>query len=233
MGRVWILGKKIFSISLVFNALLTIACIIGILAGFYWYYPGWQPFAPYLPNGNLFWLVIAAAIINLYPSAMIGRKLHTGRFLFHHYFYGFLVLLCASVYVVFFTPTSLLTIFLVNNTSMEINVGRFFLLGGSTLLLDDLPDVSKRIERRLNWVKTKALGIPHLLIAAQVVTGVFSFYLFTALLFGMINVPDWMTIANLLLLCSVFITAVTSFVFVKRCFWRSVEPTNPNQDNHH
>jgi len=84
MGRAWILCKKTFSLSLIFNALLTIACSVGILAGFYWYFPEWNPFHPYIFNGNIFWVAIAAAALNIFPSALIGRKLKTGRFLFHH-----------------------------------------------------------------------------------------------------------------------------------------------------
>jgi hypothetical protein len=233
MGRAWVICKKIFSISLVFNALITIACAVGIIAGFYYYYSDWHPFAPYLIHGSIFWVVIAAAIINLYPSAMLGRKLHTGRFLFHHYFYGLLVLVCACLYVVFFTHSSLLTIFFVNNTSVEINIGRFFILGGLTLLLDDLTDVSIRIESHLNRLKAKALNIPRFLIVAQIITGLFALYLSAALLLGMLNVPEWVTVANFLLLLSAFFTAITSFIFAKRRFWRNVELTNPDQGNHH
>ena len=232
MGRAWIICKKIFSISLVFNSLLTIACAVGIISGFYFYYSDWHPFAPYLIHGSIFWVVIAAAVINLYPSAMLGRKLHTGRFLFHHYFYGFLVLVCACLYVVFLTPVSLLTIFFVNNTSIDINIGRFFILGGLTLLLDDLPDVSTRIEFHLNWIKAKALNIPRFLIITQIITGFFALYLSIALLLGMLNVPEWVTVANFLLLLTTLFTAMTSFIFAKRRFWRNVELKNPDEDNH-
>ena len=110
-GRAWVIAKKMFSVSLVFNALLTIACCMSILGGFYWFNLGWKPFAPYLIDGNIFWFAIAAAVINIYPSAMVGRKLHTGRFLFHHYLYGLIVIACAVLYIFFFTPESLLTIF--------------------------------------------------------------------------------------------------------------------------
>ncbi len=85
--------KKTFSLTLIFNALITIAAVAGIIFGFYMSYLSWQPYAPWLINGNLFWLAIAAAIINIFPSSAIGRTLHTGRFLFHHYVYGFFVLL--------------------------------------------------------------------------------------------------------------------------------------------
>jgi hypothetical protein len=225
MGRAWILCKKIFSLALVFNALLTIACAAGIIAGFYWFFPDWQPFYPYLYSGVVFWIVIAAAAINIFPSALLGRKLHTGRFLFHHYFYGFLVLICASFYVITFTPVPLGTIFLINNTSMEVNTGRFFLLGGLTLVLDDLPDVSRRIESGLNWLKTKVLKGTGLLIVAQAITGIGSFYLSAAILYAMMNVPEWITIANFILLFTVLVTGLTSFVFVRKRVWRNIPPT--------
>lgn len=217
-----ILCKKIFSLSLVFNALLTIACAVGIITGFYWTYPDWQPFHPYLADGNLFWVVIAAAAINIFPSALLGRKLHTGRFLFHHYFYGFLVLISASLYVIAFTPVSLNAIFLVNNTSLNVNMGRFFLLGGLTLLLDDLPDVSKRVERSLNYLKGNVLKGHRFLVVSQAFTGIVSLYLCIAVLFAMWNVPQWATLANAILVITMLITCITSFVFVKKKIWQHI-----------
>jgi hypothetical protein len=232
MGRAWTITKKVFSVSLVFNSLLTIACAVNILAGVYWYNLGWKPFEPYLIDGNIFWFAIAAAALNLYPSAMLGRKLHTGRFLFHHYFYGIIVIACAAVYVVFFTPVSLLTIFIVYNESVAVNLGKFFLLGGLTLLLDDLPDVSTWIEHHLNVIKEKAIQIPRLIGVAQAITGAGSIYLFGALLWGMINVPAWSTLANYIVIFSTMITAITSFIFVKQRFWHNMEPTKPKEHKH-
>ena len=219
MNRVWILFKKTFSLTLVFNALLTIACAVGILAGFYWFFPDWQPFYPYLFNGNLFWVVIAAAALNIFPSALLGRKLHTGRFLFHHYFYGVLVVALAAVYVITFTSVPLYTLFLVNNTSVAVNAGRFFLLGGFTLVLDDLPDVSRRVESALNWLKAKAYRGGKVLVAAQLVSGAVSLYLFGAVTLAVLQVPEWVTAANIILIFSMLITAVTSLIFVKKRVW--------------
>lgn len=219
MSRAWILIKKIFSLSLVFNSLLTIACAVSVLGGFYFFFQNWQPFYPYLVNGNLFWLVIAAAVLNIFPSALLGRALKTGRFLFHHYFYGFLVLLAAAVYVVVLTPASLLTIFLVDNTSVAVNVGRFFILGGFTLVLDDLPDVHKTVDSALNRLKLKAKNGGKILSAAQLLTGTVSFYVFVAVCLSMAQNPQWITLANFLLIGSVFITTVTSFLFAKKRVW--------------
>ncbi len=222
MGKLWIITKKIFSVSLVFNALLTIGCISGILAGFYWYYHNWHPFSPYLISGNFFWVAIAAAIINIFPSAGLGRSLHTGRFLFHHYFYGFMVLICSIVYVVFFTPISFLTIFLVNDTSVQVNLGRFFILGGLTLVLDDLPDVHTKLDSGLNKLKCKVGQSARFVSAVQLVAGAVSFYIFAAVTLSVYSTPEYVTIANLMLIGTLFITSITSFIFVRRQVWQKI-----------
>ena len=222
MGKLWVITKKIFSVSLVFNALLTIGCISGILASFYWYYNDWHPFSPYLISGNLFWLPIAVAIINIFPSAGLGRSLHTGRFLFHHYFYGFMVLVCAVVYIVFFTPFSLLTIFLVNDTSVQVNVGRFFILGGLALILDDLPDVHTKLDSGLNWLKNKVGKGARFVSAVQLVMGAGSLYIFVTITLSVYATPEYVTVANLLLIGTLFITSITSFIFVRRKVWQKI-----------
>jgi hypothetical protein len=224
MGQCWVLGKKIFSVSLIFNALLTIGCTVGILSCFYWFFQDWQPFAPYLVNANLFWVAIVAAVINIFPSASIGRALHTGRLLFHHYFYGFLVLLFSAVYVVVFTPVSLFSIFFVNNTSVAVNVGRFFIIGGGALLLDDLPDVHERVESCLNWLKAKAGQGGKIISTVQLVTGAVSFYIFFAILLAMFQNSHWVTLANSILIATMFVTSVTSLIFVKRKVWLKIKP---------
>ena len=128
--RVWL--KKIFSLTLILNALITLSAIIGIMYGFYHAWPYWKPYAPYLINGNLFIVVGIAALINIFPSASIGRALHTGRLFFHHYVYGFFVLITSSIYVIAFTSASLISLFLINSSDMAVNTGRCFLLIGAT-----------------------------------------------------------------------------------------------------
>jgi hypothetical protein len=110
-------GRKIFSVALIFNALLTISFAIGLLWGLY--VENWTLYSPYLINGNLFWLAIAAAIVNIFPAASVG-KVHTGRLWFHHYVYGFFVMLIASIWTIFFTPESPLTMFFVNTSDVAI-----------------------------------------------------------------------------------------------------------------
>ncbi len=218
--------KKTFSIALIFNALISLACVAGILYGFYLSYPEWRPYAPYLFDGNLFWLAIAAAVINIFPSAAIGRALHTGRFLFHHYVYGFFVIAGSSAFVVAFTPIPLLNLFFVDNSTVAVNAGRVFLLAGLALLIDDLPDVSKRIEATLNWIKAGAYRARKSLHVAQFITGIFAFYCSISILLSSLT-GGGRALENSFVIVSLFITGITSFACVKRKDWLKVTPPPP------
>jgi hypothetical protein len=227
MGRLWVISKKIFSVSLVFNALLTITFAANILSNFYWHFAGWQPFSPYLISGNLFWISIVAAVINIFPSASLGRSLHTGRFLFHHYLYGFIVLVCALAYVILFSPIGLFELFFVFDQRVEVNIGRFFVLGGLALVLDDLPDVSTRVESALNGLKFKVGEINKIVSVLHIVCGTVSLYIFAAIAMETATMPQSVTLANILCAGTIFITGVTSFIFVKRGIWQKINHQRP------
>ena len=225
---VGVILKKTFSLALIFNALITVAAVAGIIFGFYMAFPYWQPYAPWLINGNLFWLALAAAIINIFPSAAIGRTLHTGRFLFHHYVYGFFVLLSSSAFVTVFTSIPLPSLFLVESNSLAVNAGRVFELAGLTLLLDDLPDVNKKIERGLNWIKTKAYQVRKSLYVFQFATGCFAFYCGFSILLDTIG-NTARALPNSFAIVSLLLTGVTSFACVKRKAWLKITPPQPQQ----
>jgi len=222
MGRLWIIGKKIFSVSLVFNALLTITFATNILSTFYWQFAGWQPYSPYLISANLFWIAIIAAVINIFPSASMGRSLHTGRFLFHHYIYGFIVLACAIAYVILFSPVGLSELFFTFDQRVEVNIGRFFVLGGLALILDDLPDVSIRVESALNRLKFKVGELNKVVSILHIVCGTVSLYIFAAIALAMTISTQDVTLSNILAAGTIFITGVTSFIFVKRGIWKKI-----------
>ncbi len=227
--RVWL--KKAFSISLMLNSLITVAAIAGITYGFYHSWPNWKPYAPYLINGNLFLVVAAAAIINIFPSASIGRALHTGRFLFHHYVYGAAVLFTSSFCIIAFSSLSLITLFLVNSSNIAVNAGRFFVLTGLTLLLDDLPDVSKRVELTLNKVKSGFYRIRKGIHIFQLITGTVTFYIFIAILLDSIHKFS-LTVSNFLTMSTLIITSITSFACVKRKAWLKITPAYATQKSH-
>jgi hypothetical protein len=216
--------KKTFSLTLIFNSLITIAAIAGLLYGFYKAYPLWKPYAPYLVDGNLLWLGLAAAVVNIFPSAMIGRSLHTGRFLFHHYVYGFLILAVTSVFVVIFRSVPLLSLFLVESSSVVVNACRVFFLAGLALFLDDLPDVSGQVETALNWIKTKVYRFRKGLHVLQFITGCFAFYCCLSILLDSTIGGNSRALQNSFAIVSLLLTSLTSFACVKRKVWLTIRP---------
>ena len=223
---VGVIAKKVFSLALVFNALITFTCVAGILFGFYQIYPAWKPYAPYFLDGNLFWLVLAAALINIFPSAAIGRALHTGRFLFHHYVYGAFVVATSSFFVVAFTPVSLFSLFFIDDSSVVINAARVFLLAGLTLFLDDLPDVSGKIESFLNRIKGGAYQARKALHFLQLGTGIVTLYSALAVLLSTIQTGD-RTGPNVILAGTLLVSSITSFALAKRKAWLNITPVAP------
>ena len=222
VGLVWVIAKKTFSLALILNSLVTLACIAQIVFNNYRDFPYWHPYSPYLINGSVFFLVIACAVLNLFPCATLGRGLRTGRFFFHHYVYGFFVLVFGVIFVVAFTSVSLLSLFVVYDSNLVVNAGRFFVLAGLTLFLDDLPDVSRRVESGLSWLKSVVYRGRFVVFWVQLFVGVATFYAFLALgLWTMHNtyvlVPASFTVA------SFFVTSVTSFVCVGRRFWLKID----------
>jgi len=228
--RVWL--KKVFSLTLILNALITLVAITGILYGFYHAWPYWKPYSPYLINGNLFLIVAAAALINIFPSASIGRALHTGRLFFHHYVYGFFVLIISGIYVITSTSATMLTLFLQNTSDVPINTGRCFLLIGFTLVLDDLPDVSKKIENSLNWVKSGFCQIRKAVHYLQLAVGIITLYVFSAVLLSSIIKPA-LTISNYLTMTTLLLTSITSFACVKKKAWLKITPPNSEMESSH
>jgi len=225
----WVLAKKAFSLTLILNALITVSILAGILYGIY--FSWWKPWYPEVINGNIFIVGIVAAFINIFPSASIGRKLHTGRFLFHHYVYGFFVMFFSSIYVLAFTSISLVMVFLLPSPSIAVSTGRFFLLTGFTLVLDDLPDVSKRMESTLNKLKSGACRIRPVFHWLQIITGAVTFYLFAAILAFQVLHPST-NLANYFTMGTLLVTSLTSFISAKRKDWLKITPPDPNIPTH-
>jgi hypothetical protein len=221
-GSFRVILKKVYSVTLILNALITIAAVIGILSGFY-ASRSWRPYAPFLLDGNLFWIALAAGVINIFPSAAIGRALHTGRFLFHHYVYGFFVLVSSSALVTAFTSISLPNLFFVDSYSVGVNAGRVCFLTGLALFLDDLPDVNKKVEAGLNRIKAKAYQIRKSLHVLQFVTGCFAFYCCLSMILSTF-VDTSSAMPNAFVIGSLLVTSITSLACVKRGAWLKITP---------
>jgi hypothetical protein len=214
-----IYGRKIFAVSLIFNALLSLTCALSLLSGFYMSYPLWKPFAPFLIDGNFFWLIIVASLLNLFPAAHIGN-VHTGRLWFHHFVYGFLVFLVSTIWILVFTPVSLISVFFIYTTDITVNVGRFFLLGGMSLVLDDLPDVHKYASNSIRWLRSKAFQARRLLHLIQCLMSIAVLYLSVAIcLFMLSNFQATANPSNFILIGTLLVTSLNGLLSFKSGVW--------------
>jgi hypothetical protein len=225
-------GKKLFSLALIFNSLLTIVYAIGLLSAYYVLYPGWKPYFPYILNGQLFWIIIPAAILNIFPVVNIG-KVDTGRLWFHHYVYGFIVAAIAAITTAVWAPDVFLTLFTMDSADTGLNVGRFFILGGLTLVIDDMPDISRRLKTGLRLLKSQAQRYGKVLHVVQFLMGLVTLYFFIAIIVYLPQHPPENTLANAILLGTLLVTTLTSFANVKRRDWLSIElETAEKTDSH-
>jgi hypothetical protein len=225
MGSVWVICKKTFSLALIFNCLITVLTIAGTLYGLYT--SDWKPYAPYLIDGGIFWLALAAGLLCIFPAAATGRSLHTGRFLFHHYVYGGAVLAVTCVAVTVLTPISAVSLFFVDSNDIAVNGARATFIAGLALLLDDLPDAAEWIENSLNWVKTKVCNIKRTMHYATLVTGFFAIYVSLAMIASTIANNGYRLLPNSFGIISFFITGVMAIAFFLRKDWLKITPPAP------
>lgn len=220
-GLVSVLARKLFSLILTFNCLLCIVYAAGLLVGFY--EANWKLYPPYLIAGSLFWVTILASIVNIFPAMSVGR-VKTGRLWFHHFVYGFIVLILALIMLKVFTPVPLIGLFTARNASLAINIGRCFVLGGLTLVLDDFADISRGLRSVLSTLKTKAYQARKIIHATQFLTGLLSFYIFVCVSLYIALNPAQATLGNLILTGTLLVTSLTSFVGLKRKMWLNITP---------
>jgi hypothetical protein len=214
-----IYGKKLSSLALIFNSLLSITYAIGLLTGFY--VADWKLYPPYLIDGSLFWAIILTSIINIFPAMKFGR-VKTERLWFHHYVYGFGILVLAIIFLRVSTTVSFVSLLTANITSLTVNVGRFFFLGGLTLVLDDFADMSNRIRLALNLLKSKVYQRKRIIHITQCLLGILSLYIFLCTCIYVIQNPEWATLANFILSGSLLTTTLTAFVSVGRKIWLNI-----------
>ena len=219
VNAVLVYGKKLLSLALIFNSLLSITYAIGLLTGVY--ISNWKLYPPYLINGSLFWAMILTSIINILPAIKLGR-VKTGRLWFHHYVYGFLVMFLAVVFLEVSSSLYFLNPFAENITSLTGNVGRFFFLGGLTLILDDFTDISARLRSALNIVKSRVYRGKRIIHITQCLLGIVSLYVLLCVSIYVTQNPQGGTLANFILIGSLLATTFTALVSVERKIWLNV-----------
>jgi hypothetical protein len=191
------------------------------LDGFY--EDNWKLYPPYLVDGSFFWAITLASTVNIFPATSVGR-VKTGRLWFHHCVYGFVVLALSVIMLNIFTSVLLVSLFTARNASLAINVGRFFVLGGLTLVIDDFGDISERLRSVLNALKSKAYQARRIIHATQCLTGLLSFYIFVCVSLYIALNPAQATLGNLILAGTLLVTSLTSFGGLKRKIWLNITP---------
>ena len=219
MATAFAYGKKIGSLALAFNSLLSIVSVLGVLEGFYSARYHWKPYPPYLIDGSFFWFAVLAAMFNIYLVVRIGR-VKTGRLWFHHYVYGFAIFVLACALLLLFGSISFFGIFVGNGYSFAVNAGRFFALGGLTLFIDDFADVSKRLTFVLRLVRSKVYRVRGAIRVVQGVLGFMSFYISLCVIFSTSLLQGSNSVGNLVLAGTLLVTSFTSLGSVYMKMWR-------------
>jgi MFS family permease len=225
------LGRKTLSLALIFNSMISLASIVNILVGSYINAYSWQLYSVYLVNGSLFLFAIATAVLNIVPAKFIG-KVHLKRILFHHYVYGFLASSISLMLMAIFAPAYVLVFLMPSlgfqTTGMQmitIYSCLFFVYGGLTLMIDDIQDVSMRLDKTLDRLKIWAIKSSKTLQKVHFISSLATVYIATYICaLCLENVATIETgspwfVSNMILAASLFITGFWGLKAVKAKYW--------------
>jgi hypothetical protein len=214
-GYVRAYGKKALSWVLTFNCLLTILVAVGLLSVFYAAH--WKLYQPYLLNANLLWAAILTPIMNLFPTANLGR-VKVRRLRFHHFVYG-LAILTASVMLIMFMPIPLMNLFKLYVRDVGFNVGRVFILVGLTLIIDDFGDVSNITMKALRFMKSKVYQNRRIIHVLQCLLFCITLYIFLCVTIWLTQNPKGINLPNLVIDGTTLVSSLTAFGSVDKKIW--------------
>jgi len=220
------LGKKVLSLALIFNFVVSLVSSLSILCGQYLGTFRKDLYKPYLVDSSLFWFIALTSTLNIVPARMLG-KVNIRRILFHHYVYGFLSLL---IYIVLWMLFSLLhipnlTVFPHYEFQSYQSFTTLFLYWGITLIIDDAPDISPRILHILNRIRREICKVNRLIMKVHLVSSFVSIYIATSIflwhfendfLMGNYSLLDF---TYILLIVNLFITALYGLKIARRGTW--------------
>ncbi|RLI33890.1 hypothetical protein DRO56_00625 [Candidatus Bathyarchaeota archaeon] len=206
------LFKKILSLAVSFNSLMAAASAGRNLLDFYLCGGGWRPYSPYLLDGNLLWAAVLSSLVNIRSSVKIG-KVRIKRILFHHYVWGFIVLIISSLLLLWHYSLSPLQLFteVYFTGDYRIFVFAFLIMGGITLILDDLQDI-----RPLNGLLTRLSINPknhvRALRVAKYLFHTLSIYISLSILLWLLDHPWRLDPSWVVYIGSLFINGLLGFV---------------------
>ena len=223
-----VIAKKVFTLTMLFNSVLTVAYTVNLAFNFDSFFPDW-PYSVLQLKNVIILFVLINGVLNIYPSILLGKPLHTGRLFFHHYVYGFFVMLIGFGFVLLAAPRESFNLFFVYDTDVAVNAGRLFILVGATMFIDDIRDVHPTISLTINRIEEKTQPYSLFFSSFHLVTGVLTLYLVSLLWYAMSQNPGYLVMPNLILTVNLFITSLISFAFVAR---NHVKPEEIKEASH-
>ncbi|MBS7634171.1 hypothetical protein KEJ34_01540 [Candidatus Bathyarchaeota archaeon] len=165
----------------------------------------------------LFVFVALTSVLNLSPAKTLG-KIEIRRLLFHHYVYGFMLIL------LYFTSAMLLSIM---QPWVWEGQGYLILLlyWGAALVIDDIYDVSPRIAVLLDAFARRAHRLGSLILIVHAISSLVSIYVaFRVLVWHLENtfllgINSFLSFARIFLMANLFITAFYGLEIVKSRAW--------------
>ncbi|MBS7648635.1 hypothetical protein KEJ17_03190 [Candidatus Bathyarchaeota archaeon] len=171
------LGKKILSLTLIFSSIASLVSSLSVTYGVLSGYVSSALYKPYLIDTSLLFFAALTGILNIAPARIMG-KVNVKRVLFHHYVYGFLSIL---TYFISAALSPILYLFSSLNPYLydtQVNQVLMVLLlyWGITLVIDDISDISPRIERLLGSIGNRIRKISKMILWVHLVSSIISTY---------------------------------------------------------
>lgn len=165
----------------------------------------------------LFVFVALTSLLNLSPAKTLGR-IEIRRVLFHHYVYGFMLIL------LYFTSVMLLLVM-----QLWVWEGQTYIIlllyWGAALIIDDIYDVSPRIAVLLDAFARRARRLGSLILIVHAISSLISVYVaFRVLVWHLENtfllgINSFLSFACIFLMANLFITAFYGLEIAKSRAW--------------
>jgi hypothetical protein len=235
------IGKKVLSLALIFNSVVSLVSAINMLASFYIDNYQWRPYSPYLIDGSFLWFIVLTAVLNISPAKSIG-KVKIGRILFHHYVYGFLATSISLLLIVIYAPAYVILLLMPSlgfQTSgfqtIPVYAGLFFIYGGLTLVIDDMYDMSLGMGRMLDGLKMRLQKSGRTLQAIHLCSGLMSTYVLMCGILWYLDNDFWVKswplwdASHIIFMSSLLVTNVWALKAVKGRLWFTKSSSIPKK----
>ena len=225
------LGRKIVCLCVIFNSILTILFSGDLLYALYIRRLKWHAGPLHILNYSSLLLIMVGSFLNIVTAKIIGN-VNLRRVRFHHYFYGFLMMIVSLALIMMLAPAYLSILLMpillpsvYSLTPIPISMAFLLTYGGITLVIDDIQDLSMRIRRSLNLLWRRALKFKSKLEALHLCSCISSAYMLLSMLLRFFIdklclietvIPK---VSIKIFILNLFVTSLWGLEIIKRRFW--------------